>query len=194
MSSSVDTSGEEGFQVVLSKKNSKQRKSLNNTPVVDTDAAYNNVRDMIESMVADTDPTTTIKLVPASQLSDQELIERAKLLCTEYNPEGNPPGNDGGPSMKRLLNLFKGCRSSPEKSPPKVRRYSVGTWKHAADNKPKQAKEVRAVDNTQKQTKEVSFPPSLEMETSVSAWGDKQFAVSTVKATTEERPKGSRKH
>ena len=156
MSSSVDTSGEEGFQVVLSKKNSKQRKSLNNTPVVDTDAAYNNVRDMIESMVADTDPTTTIKLVPASQLSDQELIERAKLLCTEYNPEGNPPGNDGGPSMKRLLNLFKGCRSSPEKSPPKVRRYSVGTWKHAADNKPKQAKEV-------------SFPPSLEMERSVSA-------------------------
>jgi hypothetical protein len=61
---------------VLSKKNSKQRKSLNNTPVVNTDAAYNNARNMIESMVADTDPTTTTKLVPASQLSDQELVER----------------------------------------------------------------------------------------------------------------------
>jgi len=92
MSSSVDTSEEEGFQVVLSKKNSKQRKSLNNTPVVNTVAAYNNVRNMIESMVADTDPTTTTKLVPASQLSDQELVERAKLVCTEYNPEERTVG------------------------------------------------------------------------------------------------------
>jgi hypothetical protein len=103
MSSSVDTSEEEGFQVVLSKKNSKQTKSLNNTPAVSTDAAYNNVRNMIDpTTTTDTDPTTTTKSVPASQLSDQELIERAKLVCTEYNPEGNPPGKDGGPSMKRL--------------------------------------------------------------------------------------------
>jgi len=65
---------------------------LNNTPVVNTVAAYNNVRNMIESMVADTDPTTTTKLVPASQLSDQELVERAKLVCTEYNPEETTVG------------------------------------------------------------------------------------------------------
>jgi hypothetical protein len=38
----------------------------------------------------------------------------------------------------------------------------------------------------------VSFPPQLELETSIRKWGNKQFAVSTVKATTEERPKGSR--
>ncbi len=170
MSSSVDTSEEEEFQVVLSKKNSKQRRSLNNTPVVNTDAAYNNVRNMIESMVADTDPTTTTKLVPASQLSDQELVERAKLVCTEYNPEGHP-------SMKRLLNLFSVTRNSPDKSPPKVRRYSVGTWKHSTDNKPAQTK--------------VSFPPPLEMPSSVSAWGDKQFAVSTIKKTTSKRTQES---
>jgi hypothetical protein len=77
MSSSVDTSEEEGFQVVLcSKKNSKQRKSLNNTPVVNTDAAYNNVRNMI-------DPTTTTDTDPTTTKSDQELIERANLVCTE---------------------------------------------------------------------------------------------------------------
>ena len=84
-------------------------------------------------MVADTDPTTTTKMVPASQLSDQDLVEGAKLVCTEYNPEGHPPGNDGGPSMKRLLNLFSVTRNSPDKSSPKVRRYSVGTWKHSTD-------------------------------------------------------------
>jgi hypothetical protein len=145
---------------------------------VNTDAAYNNVRNMIESMVADTDPTTKTTLVPASQLSDQELVERAKLVCTEYNPEGNPPGTDGGPSMKRLLNLFSVTRNSPDKILPKVRRYSVGTWKHSADNKPAQ--------------KAVSDPPPLEMAASVSAWGDKQFAVSTIKKTTSERPQGSR--
>ena len=121
MSSSVDTSGEEGFQVVLSKKNSKQRKSLNNTPVVDTDAAYNNVRNMIVSMVGDTDPITATQLVPASDLNDQELIERAQLVFDEYNPEGNPPGNEGGPSMRRLLTLFTGSKTSP----PKSRNYKI---------------------------------------------------------------------
>jgi hypothetical protein len=35
-------------------------------------------------------------------------------------------------------------------------------------------------------------PPQLELAASIRKWGDKQFAVSTVKATTEERPKGSR--
>jgi hypothetical protein len=39
------------------------------------------------SMVGDTDPTTTTELVPASQSNDQELVERAKLVFTEYNPE-----------------------------------------------------------------------------------------------------------
>ena len=61
---------------MLSKKNSKQRKSLNNTPVVNTDAAYNNVRNMI-------DPTTTTDTDPTTTKSDQELIERANLVCTE---------------------------------------------------------------------------------------------------------------
>ena len=69
---------------------------------------------MIVSMVGDTDPNTATQLVPASELNDQELIKRAKLVFDEYNPEGNPPGNDGGPSMKRLLNLFTGSKSSPE--------------------------------------------------------------------------------
>jgi hypothetical protein len=161
MSSSIDTSDEEGFQLVLSKKSSKQRESQNkekNAPVVDTDAAYNNVRNMIVSMVGDTDPITATQLVPASDLNDQELIKRAKLVFDEYNPEGFPPGNDGGPSTKRLLNLFSVTSNSPDKIPLKVRRYSVGTWKHTTDNKPAQTT--------------VSLPPPLEMAASVSAWGD----------------------
>jgi hypothetical protein len=108
MSSSIDTSDEEGYQVVLNKKNSKQRKVLKskNTPELDVNAAYNNVRNMIVSMVGDTDPTTATQLVPASELNDQELVQRAEMVFTEYNPEGNPPGTEGGPSMKRLLNRF----------------------------------------------------------------------------------------
>ena len=181
MSSSIDTSDEEGFQLVLSKKSSKQRESQNkekNAPVVDTDAAYNNVRNMIVSMVGDTDPITATQLVPASDLNDQELIKRAKLVFDEYNPEGFPPGNDGGSSMKRLLNLFTGSNSSPEHGPPKVRRYSVGTWKHAADNKQKQVADMSAANIKTKQTKEVHFPPSLDMEASVSAWGDSIYQKS----------------
>ena len=143
-------------------------------------------------MVGDTDPNTATQLVPASELNDQELIKRAKLVFDEYNPEGNPPRNDGGPSMKRLLNLFSGSKSSPEHGPPKVRRYSVGTWKQAADNKQKQAAGMSATNNKTKQTKEVRFSSPLDMEASVSAWENKQFAVSTIKMTTDERPKGSR--
>jgi hypothetical protein len=94
--------------------------------------------------------------------------------------------------MKRLLNLFQDSSKSPAQSPPKVRRYSVGTWKHAADNKQKHLQEKSAADRKQKQPKEVINLPPLEMEKSLRKWGDKQFAVSTVKATTEERPKGSR--
>ena len=67
------------------------------------------------SMVGDTDPITATQLVPASRLNDQELVKRAELVFTEYNSEGNSAGNDGGPSMKRLLNLFNGTKSSPEK-------------------------------------------------------------------------------
>jgi hypothetical protein len=113
------------------------------------------------------------------------------MVFTEYNPEGNPPGTEGGPSMKRLLNLFQDSSKSPTQSPSKIRRYSVGTWKHAADNKQKHVKEMSPADRKQKQPKEVINLPPLEMEKS-RKWGDKQFAVSTVKATTEERPKGSR--
>jgi len=195
MSSSIDTSDEEGFQLVLSKKDNKQRKNQDkerNTPVVDAAAAYNNVRNMIVSMVSDTDPITAARLVPANELNDQELVKRAQSVFDEYNPEGFPPGKDGGPSMKRLLNLFTGSTSNPEHGPPKVRRYSVGTWKHAADNKKRQPAEMIADNIRTKQTKEVRLSPSLDMESSVSAWGDKQFAVSTIKKTTAERPQGSR--
>jgi hypothetical protein len=122
---------------------------------------------MIVSMVGDTDSTTTTKLVPASQLSDRELVKRAELVFTEYNSEGNPPGKEGGPSIKRLLHLFNGTRKSPEK----IRRYSVGTWKHSADNKP--TKQMNSADIKPTKPKEVSFP-SLELEASVSKWGDKQ--------------------
>jgi hypothetical protein len=51
---------------------------------------------------------------------------------------------------------------------------------------------VDSTNTKSTKSKEVSFPPQLELETSIRKWGDKQFAVSTVKATTEERPKGSR--
>ena len=159
---------------------------------MDTTAAYNNVRNMIVSMVGDTDPITAAQLVPANELNDQELVKRAQLVFDEYNPEGFPPGKDGGPSMKRLLNLFTGSTSSPEHGPPKVRRYSVGTLKHAADNKQRQPADMIAENIKTKQTKEVRFSPPLDMEASVSAWGDKQFAVSTIKKTTSERPQGSR--
>jgi hypothetical protein len=110
---------------------------------------------MIVSMVGDTDPTTTTELVPASKLNDQELVERAKLLFTEYNPEGNPPGNDGGPRMKRLLHLFNGTRSSPAKT----RRNSFDTWKHSADNK--QTKRMDSAGIKPTKPKEVIFSPPL---------------------------------
>jgi tRNA splicing endonuclease len=105
--SSLDSSEEEDFQVVLSKKITRKRKSSEKdkktTPLMDSESAYNNVRNMIVSMVGDTDPTTTTELVPASQLNDQELVQRAELVFNVYNPEGNPPGNEGGPKVRQRL-------------------------------------------------------------------------------------------
>ena len=140
--SSIDSSVEDGFKVVLSKKNTQERKIFEknnkNLSMLNTDAAYNNVREMIVSVVGGTDPTKNNGSVPVIQSGLEKLV------------------------------------SSPAKS----RRYSVGTWKHSSDQAIK--------------SREVQLSPPLEMEASARKWGDKQFAVSTIQATTD-RPKGSRK-
>jgi hypothetical protein len=49
--SSIDTSDEDGYTVVLNKRNSKQRKNVaNNVNEINPNAAYNNVGNMISNV------------------------------------------------------------------------------------------------------------------------------------------------